>query len=142
MSVFLQTNQVKNIPDALGPYTVNQAESGQMFSVAGAATADRINLIDLPALQAGLSYKFLMTASLSTDNRSWRIRSGAANIVGVAVSSDTTVAINPAGRTTITLTGANAPTILAGACIELNCNGTNWFAIITNPGVSAGLVYA
>lgn len=83
----------------------------------------------LPAPALGLRYKFVVTAAPSGASYTI-VTNGSANIIkGAVYSADLNAVsdgdIETSGADTITLVDAKA---VAGDVVELECDGTNWFA--------------
>ena len=76
--------------------------------------------ITLPAVEAGLNYKFICTATTATSN--WTITAPASVIYGSAEVAGAIVAAS--AENTITLVVAK---FLTGDYIELESDGTNWY---------------
>lgn len=112
-------------------YTVTVQQNGTVFLVAQ-ATAARI--ITLPALKAGLSFKFIFTSvGDDTAGHTWTITSGGANMLGHAGSLAEAAVVIGAPSTNLIRTGTAANAV-AGDTVDLICNGTNWFFT----GISGG----
>ena len=107
--------------------TLIAADSGNTFVLKAAAGA----AINLPALQEGLNFKFIVGQAFGTT--AWSIVSPSAIGQGGAIVNSTFVAASD--ETTITLAHA-ADTI--GDYLEISCDGTSYF--INGVGASAGAI--
>jgi len=122
MAVYVQTNQP--IPLTLIPaaYAVNAADTGKLFLIGPMAQATTITL---PALQAGLHYRFQTTVAGVALAFLCTIRAVAAtNIQGVLanVADGLGVVTN---RTSLAFVSAANPCAI-GDTIDLYCDGTQW----------------
>ncbi len=109
--------------------TLTAADSGKtcMLSAAGGAA------VTLPAVAAGLKFKFIVGAAFATTNWTVVTASSANVIQGGAIVNSTFVAAS--NEDTISFV-ASAETI--GDFVEVICDGTNWFA--NGVGASAGSI--
>ena len=114
------SNDVKRILDkTVTVSAVTQlyhADSGTTYFLNAAAGV----AITLPAVKAGVSFKFITAASFITT--AWTVTGGAAVIQGSIIVNGAKIA--GANETTITFAHA-AETV--GDHVELQCDGTNWF---------------
>ena len=134
MSVFVQTNQAITLPNQAA-YAVSETDTGKMFliSIQGAAQT-----ITLPALAAGLHYRFQTPIAGAPITANVGIRAVAANNVSgvLSIVGATPVAIT--GQTTITFTTANCA---IGDFLECYCDGTQW-SVFGMSSVAGGLTHA
>ena len=98
--------------------TLIAADSHTVYTIP-AATAGAA--ITLPALQAGLKFKFIIAGAFATTD--WTIVSSTNVIFGSALVDD--VQVPAATENTISFV-ASAETI--GDWVEVVCDGTNWYA--------------
>lgn len=110
--------------------TLTAADSGKVFFLNAAAAGD----ITLPALKAGVNFKFIVGVTAPTTI--WMIASaegdninGVLTVNGALVAAEAEDAVNFA---------ANAA--VSGDSLELQCDGTNW--LVTGLGSAAGSITA
>jgi hypothetical protein len=104
--------------------TLTAADSGKIFIMSAAAG----KTITLPALEAGLNFKFIVGAAFATTD--WILDSAEGdNIEGVLVVNGASVVAS--GEDQVNFVNS-AETI--GDYVDLHCDGTNWFVY----GVGAG----
>ena len=108
------------------PYTVLAADSGKLHIVLEQTNSITLNL---PAIAAGLSYKFVM-GGVATEAQNWVIVATTPSFYNGGVAwTDTNAVASPVavygnGSSHLTLT-VNTPG--AGTGIEIHSNGTEWF---------------
>ncbi len=108
------------------PYTVLAANSGKLHIILEQTNSITLNL---PAIAAGLSYKFVM-GGVATEAQNWVIVATTPSFYNGGVSWDDSNAVaSPVpvygnGTSHLTLT---ATTPEAGTAIEIYSNGTEWF---------------
>jgi len=122
------TRIVKKTETITAAKTLTEADSGKVFYLDAAAGAT----ITLPALKAGLFFKFVVADNFATTN--WIIDSAEGdNIEGsILVSGGSTPAV---GEDQINFV-ASAESL--GDFVELECNGSKWF--VSGFGTSAGSI--
>ncbi len=107
--------------------TVTAGESGTTFFLNHATEF----VSTLPALAAGLRYCFIVAAAPSGASYTIIAAASATNILGHVVSSQDaggTADSETSGAGTITLVASKA---VVGDRVDLECDGTNWFARCT-----------
>jgi hypothetical protein len=107
--------------------TLTVSDSGKILLLDAVGEA-----ITLPAVTAGLNYKFVCTVTAATTD--WTIAAAAAVIYGSAQVAGAVVAAS--AETTITLVVAK---FLPGDWITLESDGTNWYvegSVVTAAGVT------
>ncbi len=111
------------------------ADSGKTFFL-NAATEFALTL---PAVAAGLNFKFIVTAAPSGANYTIVTPSAVEIIVGKVFSAagDAGDVENTAGATTISFVSAAS---VIGDRVELECDGTLWYAVAF-ASVAAGITY-
>ena len=110
--------------------TLTAADSGKTFILSAAAGAT----ITLPALKAGIHFKFIVGAAFATTD--WIIDSAEGdNIEGLLIVNGASVVAS--GEDQINFVNS-AETV--GDHVEFACDGTNWF--VTGAGNSAGSITA
>ena len=110
--------------------TLTAADSGKTFILSAAAGAT----ITLPALKAGIHFKFIVGAAFATTD--WIIDSAEGdNIEGLLIVNG--AAVVASGEDQINFVNS-AETV--GDHVEFACDGTNWF--VTGAGNSAGSITA
>ena len=110
--------------------TLTAADSGKTFILSAAAGAT----ITLPALKAGIHFKFIIGAAFATTD--WIIDSAEGdNIEGLLIVNGASVVAS--GEDQINFVNS-AETV--GDHVEFACDGTNWF--VTGAGNSAGSITA
>lgn len=108
------------------PYTVLAADSGKLHIVLEQTSSITLNL---PAIAAGLSYKFVM-GGVATEAQNWAIVATTPSFYNGGVAwTDTNAVASPVpvygnGTSHLTLT---VTTPGAGTAIEIYSNGTEWF---------------
>jgi hypothetical protein len=106
--------------------TLTAADSGKIFIMSAAAG----KTITLPALEAGLSFKFIVGAAFGTSD--WILDSAEGdNIEGVLIVNGASVIAS--GEDQVNFVNS-AETV--GDYAELYCDGTNWF--VYGVGAAAG----
>jgi hypothetical protein len=75
--------------------------------------------VTLPAVRAGVSFKFIVAAAFSSTD--WTITGGASKIQGTVVVNGASIL----GENETTITFANGAEKV-GDFVELHCDGTNW----------------
>lgn len=116
MSGYIQTNQTVKLPDRA--YTVSVADSGKLMLIGALTTATRV--ITLPDAQAGLHYRFMVTATLT---QIARITPAAGTINGALINN------NAGAAEVVAKAGASADltaTAILGDFMDVYCDGTNW----------------
>lgn len=118
--------------------TLTAAQTGTTFMLPQATAA---TVITLPAVSAGLNYKFIMTAvgdataghryDISTPAAATLLRGFIMTVAAAAVFTNFT------GKTRISNTGVAADSLI-GDYLELTCDGTNWYARAFSSGAAAG----
>lgn len=116
----------ENIEVVTATNVITAAESGKTFFLSSATEF----VSTLPAPAAGLRYKFFVAAAPSGASYTIVSDSGTDNIHGVAVSAA------DAGGSVDTTAGTAADTItfvdgqaLKGDFVEVECDGTSWYAV-------------
>lgn len=114
------------VPDAT-PYTVLAANSGKLHVILEQASSITLNL---PAIAAGLSYKFIM-GGVATEAQNWVIVATTPSFLNGGIAwtdlndAESNLAVvygNGTSHLTLTVT-----TPAAGTVIEIYSNGTEWF---------------
>jgi len=134
----MATTYVHREPSVLKEYTaltadttLNHSDTGKTFLLDATGEA-----ITLPAVSAGLNYKFICTVTTVTTD--WTITAPASVIYG---SVELAGAILPASaENTITLVVAK---FLPGDFVSLESDGTNWYvagSVVTAAGVTFTVV--
>lgn len=144
MSRYIQTNQMVYIPASTAAdtiYRVNAADSGKTLLIPNNTNAANTLLINLPAPEAGLKFRFMASETVTaittirattdgtaTENGKfygglWRIPNGANPGV-----------LQRAGSNTVRFDA----TAVVGDFIEVNCDGTYWY-VQGQSGVAAGI---
>ncbi len=119
MSGYIQTNQVITLSLAVD-YNVSAADTGKIFSITSTVTPIVINL---PVLQAGLHYRFVLSAlpagliSVTSPN--------ATSVYGVLINT-TINTINTIIKTGTTNTARFNGTAAAGDYMDIYCDGSKW----------------
>jgi hypothetical protein len=124
------TRIVKKSETLSADKTLTEADSGKVFWLDNSTG----KTITLPALKAGLFFKFVVADNFATDN--WIIDSAEGdNIEG-------TILVNGASIAALSEDQINfvASSESLGDFIELECNGTNWF--VSGAGQSSGSITA
>jgi hypothetical protein len=103
------------------------ADSGKTF-ILGASTGKAITL---PALVAGLKYKFIVGLAFATSN--WTVVAATAVIQGSVIVNSTHVAGSNENTISFVASAENL-----GDWAELECDGTNWY--VNGSGVAAGSI--
>lgn len=110
--------------------TLTAADSGKTFILKAAAGATVV----LPALKAGVHFKFIIGSAFATTN--WVIDSAEGdNIEGLLIVDGESVSAS--GEDQINFVNS-AETV--GDHVEFSCDGTNWF--VTGAGAAAGGITA
>lgn len=109
--------------------TLTVADSGKTFVLSTDATDGAA--IALPALASGLKYKFIVGANFATTD--WTIVSSTNVIQGIVIVNS--VQVSGAAENTISFV-ATAETV--GDFVEVECDGTNWYAV--GQGLAVGSV--
>jgi hypothetical protein len=113
-----------NVEVVAATNVITAAESGKTFFLASATEF----VSTLPAVAAGLRYTFYVSAAPVGASYTIVAASGTP-IIGHVVTTDVDSATNPgfntSGVLTITLVDGKA---VKGDCVELICDGTNWYA--------------
>jgi hypothetical protein len=116
------------------PYTLTVADSGGTFLI-NAAAAITINIPTAAAANAGVAYRFVLSANAAVGNS--RVQSGAADLIGTIVDSTATV------DQVTAVAGINflsAVPAVIGDNLEVYSNGQNWMVRAvssTNSGITA-----
>lgn len=134
MSGHVQTNQAIMLPTpvAAASYNLNAADTGKLIliPVLGGAGANDLT-INLPAVAAGLHYRFMATGTLASDailtptNGLPPYTPIVGLINGVLINNNAQVAV-----TVVPKAAVNTASMLAvaevGTYIDAFCDGTNW----------------
>lgn len=124
------TRIVKKTETITADKTLTEADSGKVFYL-DAATGETITL---PALKAGLFFKFVIADNFATDN--WIIDSAEGdNIEGSILVNGASVAAAAEDQINFV---ASAESL--GDFIELECNGSKWF--VSGFGAATGSITA
>lgn len=133
MSGYVQSNQIVSIiaPGVAGTYNVNPADSGKTILVPALGAAHALT-INLPAVQAGLKYRFMANATLAS---AATITPTIGPPLYTAVNSlcyGSLINLPNAGAIGITSKGGAdtvqlTATAVVGDYIDVNCNGTYWY---------------
>ena len=121
MAVYVQTNQMIQLtaPGGAGTYTVGATDTGKIFMIPVLGAGNTL-AITLPALAAGLNYKFIAQGTLGA---AATIAPGpAANIVCGQIQNQA-VATAKANAGNVQFTG----TAVIGDQVELYCDGVKWY---------------
>ena len=136
MSSYVQSNQVIQLvaAGAVAIYTVSEADSGKIFliPVLGAAHGLTINL---PAVKAGLRYKFIAQGTLAS---AAIITPTAIQLInGVLIVLNTTIANSVLAKNAVDSVQLTATAVI-GDWIEIYSDGTKWYVSGVSQ-VAAGL---
>jgi len=120
MSVYLQTNQCMNLQN-IAAYQLTPQDTGKIILL-NAAVGQGVT-VTLPALAAGLHYRFQSMVAGATLAHDVAIRGVAANNISGIL---TIVGADPVAKT-----GATSVTFTTAACaigdaVELYCDGVQW----------------
>jgi len=138
MSVYVQTNQNIIVPNAAA-FTVNAADTGKIFILPQTTVGVGAITVTLPALAAGLHYRFI-NGSAGASVATVAITATAAVLQGQAVMGPVGgVSLLPISANT-TLNFVNAVT-LKGDYADYYCDGTNWY-VIANARTSGSFTVA
>lgn len=124
------TRIFKNTQEVTDDLTLTAADSGKtiFMNAAGGGT------ITLPALKAGVYFKFIVGATAPTT--AWIVDSAEGdNISGVLTVNGALVAAVAEDQINFV-----ASTAVSGDMIELECDGTNWY--VTGLGSASGSITA
>jgi len=116
-----------------GTNVIGADESGSTFFLASATEF----VSTLPAPAAGLHFKFIVTAAPAEASYTITTNASANIIKGVAVNAAGAAGDTATGEDTISFVDGQA---LAGDWVDLECDGTNWFAVAYS-AVAAGVTF-
>ena len=107
---------------ATGTTTISSSQSGTIFSLPQ-ATANTI--INLPAVAAGLNFKFVVAATADGAHTQTITATAGTPIIGLLLGL--TAGFNTAKAAAISLVlSATAANVKVGDYAQLTCDGTNW----------------
>lgn len=132
-NVLLGIKKVVSIAAATTSQSLSQAQSGSLVLIPQVSANVTITL---PSVLAGLSYRFVCTATANGSN-TCTIAAGSAIIKGsnIAVAAGL-VPVTTTGASNIVL-GATAANLKNGDWCQLECDGTNWFYYAASSGTAA-----
>lgn len=116
------------VADITGAKTLTEGDSGAVYFLKASAGAT----VTLPALKAGLRFKFVVAQSFATSN--WVIDSAEGdNIEGSLVVAGSAVVAGAEDQINFVFSAESK-----GDFVELECNGTNWF--VSGVGALSGSI--
>lgn len=122
MSVYVQTNQPYPLTLTAAAVAISAADTGKVFLIGPMAQATTITL---PALAAGLRYRFQTTVAGAALAFLCTIRAVAAtNIQGVLANAADGLGV-VTNRTSLAFVSAATPCAI-GDAMEFYCDGTQW----------------
>jgi len=130
MSGYIQTNQVLTIPD-VPTYNLTAADSGKLIMVTPPTAA---SIINLPSLQAGLRYKFMVLNDFGggfTSTLRPTLNGVAVNGKVIGTCINITPGVAGAAVVEAVTKGANTLVITSAAklgnYVDMTCDGNNWY---------------
>lgn len=126
-TVYRNLDAAKDYKSVSADTTLTRSDNGKVVLLDAIGEA-----LTLPAVEAGLNYKFICTATTATTN--WTIAAASAVIQGSAQVAGSVVAASD--ETTITLVIAK---FLPGDWVTLESDGTNWYveaSVVTAVGIT------
>lgn len=112
--------------------TLTAAQSGSIFTIP--TQTGQANTVTLPAVQAGLNFTFITSATNTTFTLTISAVSGTP-IVGILIGVAATVAKTAALSLVLSATTAN---VKVGDKAVFQSDGTNWYVVATSAGAASG----